>query len=197
MIARPRSWQLPRTAPTHPPSTAHARAESRPLCSPAPMHADRDARDRALAAWLKERGVRLVVLAGYMAMLGEEFLASFPGAVINVHPSLLPAFPGAHAIDDALAYGVKVFGVTVHFVDAGVDTGPVILQRPWSCRTRQRRAGARRAPPVRHELLPRAVALFAAGAINADPQDPRRISLRRRRLRSETVDRLSSDGGRW
>ncbi len=78
---------------------------------------DRHARDHALADWLEERGTRLVVGAGYMELLGTSFLARFPGAVINVHPSLLPAFPGLHAIEQALSYGVKVFGVTVHFVD--------------------------------------------------------------------------------
>ena len=92
-------------------------------------YADRDERDRALADWLHERGARLVVLAGYMELLGDAFLERFPDAVINVHPSLLPAFPGLRAIEQALDYGVKVFGVTVHFVDAGVDSGPVILQR--------------------------------------------------------------------
>ena len=86
-------------------------------------YADREERDEAMAEWLQERGARLVVLAGYMELLGERFLERFPDAVINVHPSLLPAFPGLHAIEQALAYGVKVFGVTVHFVDAGVDTG--------------------------------------------------------------------------
>lgn len=138
-------------------------------------YADREARDRALAAWLAERGARLVVLAGYMALLGEEFLAAFPEAVINVHPSLLPAFPGAHAIEDALAYGVKVFGVTVHFVDAGVDTGPVILQRsvelPRAQRAEEVLAALR---PLEHEMLPRAVSLFAAGALSPDPANPRR-----------------------
>jgi phosphoribosylglycinamide formyltransferase 1 len=136
---------------------------------------DRVARDRALAAWLTERGARLVVLAGYMALLGEEFLAAFPDAVINVHPSLLPAFPGAHAIEDALAYGVKVFGVTVHFVDAGVDTGPVILQRsvelPGAGSAEEVLAALR---PLEHDMLPRAVCLFAAGALSADPANPRR-----------------------
>src|SRR4029077_18841641 len=92
-------------------------------------HADREARDRALGDWLAAHGARLVVLAGYMELLGEGFLQRFPGAVINVHPSLLPAFPGVRAIEQALDYGVKGFGVTVHFVEAGVDTGPVILQR--------------------------------------------------------------------
>ncbi|HMG97316.1 MAG TPA: phosphoribosylglycinamide formyltransferase, partial [Gaiellales bacterium] len=91
-------------------------------------YADRDARDGALADWLQARGARLVVLAGYMELLGEAFLDRFPEAVINVHPSLLPSFPGLQAVEQALDYGVKVFGVTVHFVDRGVDTGPVILQ---------------------------------------------------------------------
>ena len=82
------------------------------------------------AAWLQERGVELVVLAGYMAILDPVFLARFPDRVINVHPALLPAFPGAHPVADQIAYGVKVGGVTVHFVDDGVDSGPIILQEP-------------------------------------------------------------------
>src|SRR5205823_1266270 len=76
-----------------------------------------------------ERGAELVVLAGYMQLLSDEFLARFPDRVINVHPALLPAFPGLAAVEQAISYGVKVFGVTVHFVDGGVDSGPVILQR--------------------------------------------------------------------
>ncbi len=138
-------------------------------------YANRGGRDDALAAWLAARGTRLVVLAGYMELLGEPFLARFPGAVINVHPSLLPAFPGLGAIEQALAYGVKVFGVTVHFVDAGVDSGPVILQRavelPHAREPREVLAALR---PLEHELLARAVALFARGALAADPENPRR-----------------------
>ena len=136
---------------------------------------DRGARDEALGDWLHERGARLVVLAGYMELLGAAFLERFPRAVINVHPSLLPAFPGLHAIEQALAYGVKVFGVTVHFVDAGVDTGAVILQRavelPDAREPSEVLAALR---PLEHELLPRAVALFARGALRADPENPRR-----------------------
>jgi phosphoribosylglycinamide formyltransferase-1 len=139
-------------------------------------YSDRRTRDRALADWLQGRGARLVVLAGYMELLGADFLARFPDAVINVHPSLLPAFPGLHAVEQALAYGVKVFGVTVHFVDAGVDSGAVILQ------------GSRELPavhdpaevldalrPLEHTLLPEAVRLFARGALRVDPSNPRRI----------------------
>jgi len=138
-------------------------------------HEDRRSRDAALADWLDERGTQLVVLAGYMELLGEPFLARFPGAVINVHPSLLPAFPGLAAIEQALAYGVKVFGVTVHFVDAGVDSGPVILQRALElpgAREPQEVLAALR--PLEHELLPRAVSLFARGALRPDPENPRR-----------------------
>ncbi len=151
-------------------------AASRRGCSRAREFAKRTERDEALAAWLLEQGARLVVLAGYMELLDEVFLERFPGAVINVHPSLLPAFPGLHAVEQALAYGVKVFGVTVHFVDAGVDTGPVILQgaveldRPGGVEQVMERLR-----PLEHELLPRAVRLFALGAVKLDPQDPRRV----------------------
>jgi phosphoribosylglycinamide formyltransferase-1 len=91
-------------------------------------HADRTERDLVMATWLEEHGVEIVVLAGYMHLLTPPFLKRFPGHVINVHPSLLPAFPGAHAIDDALAAGVATTGVTVHYVDEGLDTGALIAQ---------------------------------------------------------------------
>jgi phosphoribosylglycinamide formyltransferase-1 len=141
-------------------------------------YADRLERDAALADWLVERGARLVVLAGYMELLGASFLDRFPAAVINVHPSLLPAFPGLHAVEQALAYGVKVFGVTVHFVDAGVDSGAIILQRsvelPGARDPGEVLAALR---PLEHSLLPEAVALFAAGSLRADPDNPRRIAV--------------------
>ncbi len=161
---------------------AHALQRARDRDVPAAVFAraeysDRRARDQALADWIAGQGARLVVLAGYMELLGEAFLDRFPGAVINVHPSLLPAFPGIHAVEQALAYGVKVFGVTVHFVDAGVDTGPVILQRaielPEPGGAEEVLAALR---PLEHELLPEAVRLFAAGALSADPGNPRRIA---------------------
>ena len=139
---------------------------------------DRAARDEALADWLGARGARLIVLAGYMALLSEPFLARFPGAVINVHPSLLPSFPGLHAIEQALEYGVKVFGVTVHFVDAGVDTGAVILQRAVelpAARTPEEVLAALR--PLEHALLPEAVRLFARDALRADPEHSRHIAI--------------------
>jgi phosphoribosylglycinamide formyltransferase-1 len=139
-------------------------------------HPDRNARDEALAGWLRARGARLVVLAGYMELLGEPFLARFLDAVINVHPSLLPAFPGLGAIEQALSYGVKVFGVTVHFVDAGVDSGPVILQRAVELPDARAAGEVLEAlRPLEHALLPQAVRLLARGALSRDPDNSRRV----------------------
>ena len=137
---------------------------------------DRRARDRAIADWLTDHGAELVVLAGYMQLLSNDFLARFPGAVINVHPALLPAFPGLAAVEQALGYGVKVFGVTVHFVDEGVDTGPVILQRAIELPdARDSTEVLARLQPIEHQLLPEAVRLIARGAVGRDPDNPRRI----------------------
>jgi phosphoribosylglycinamide formyltransferase-1 len=91
-------------------------------------YAHRRIRDEAMADWLSDRGAQLIVLAGFMELLTESFLERFPEAVINIHPSLLPDFPGLRAIEQALAHGREIFGVTVHHVDAGMDTGPVIAQ---------------------------------------------------------------------
>ncbi|MDX6466462.1 MAG: phosphoribosylglycinamide formyltransferase 1 [Gaiellaceae bacterium] len=91
-------------------------------------YADRSGRDAAMADWLRAEGVRLVVLAGYMHLLTPPFLERFPNAVVNVHPSLLPQFPGAHAVEEQLAAGVRESGATVHLVDEGVDSGPVLAQ---------------------------------------------------------------------
>ncbi len=139
---------------------------------------DRRARDGAMADWLQERGARLVVLAGYMELLGEAFLGRFPGATINVHPSLLPAFPGLEAIEQAVRYGVKVFGVTVHFVDTGVDSGPVILQRAVELKNaRDPEEVLKALRPIEHTLLPEAVRLFAHGALKVDPENQRQIAV--------------------
>ena len=136
----------------------------------------RATRDAALADWLVERGVELVVLAGYMAILDAGFVARFPDRILNVHPSLLPAFPGVRAIEQAIEYGVKVFGVTIHFVDEGVDTGSIVLQRAVELPD-ARDPGTILATlrPIEHELLPRAVALMAAGRLRRDPSQPRRV----------------------
>ena len=138
--------------------------------------ADRAQRDGAMADWLLEQGAELVVLAGYMQLLGAQFLRRFPGTVINVHPALLPAFPGLDAVGQALAYGVKVFGVTVHFVDEGVDSGPVILQRAVELpAARDRETVMERLRPIEHELLPEAVRLIAAGRVRVSDEEPRRV----------------------
>ena len=92
-------------------------------------HPDRDSWDGAITAATQHHTPDLIVSAGFMKILGPQFLSAFPGRVVNTHPALLPAFPGAHAVPDALHYGVKVTGCTVHVVDAGVDTGPILAQQ--------------------------------------------------------------------
>jgi phosphoribosylglycinamide formyltransferase 1 len=144
-------------------------------------HPDRAARDTAMAAWLAERGVGLVVLAGYMQLVTPAFLDRFPQRVINVHPALLPAFPGIGSIRQAVDYGVKVAGVTVHFVDEGVDSGPVILQE--ALRVPELPADPEAATealhdalrPLEHRLLPEAVRLIARGAVRVDAARGRRV----------------------
>jgi phosphoribosylglycinamide formyltransferase 1 len=137
---------------------------------------DRAAGDAAMAAWLADRGVELVVLAGYMRLLSGAFLARFRNRVINVHPALLPSFSGLDAIQQALDYGVKVFGVTVHFVDEGVDSGPVILQRAIELPDAvEAEAVHDLLRPLEHELLPEAIRLIARGAVSFDPANPRRV----------------------
>jgi phosphoribosylglycinamide formyltransferase-1 len=137
---------------------------------------DRAARDGAMAEWLVEQGVGLVVLAGYMQLLNANFLSRFPQRVINVHPALLPAFSGIGAVEQALAYGVKVFGVTVHFVDEGIDSGPIIAQRAVELPGFRDAAAVREAlRPVEHDLLCDAVAWIARGAVRIDPAHPRQV----------------------
>jgi phosphoribosylglycinamide formyltransferase 1 len=141
---------------------------------------ERRERDLAMADWFSELGVELVVAAGYMRLLDPAFLDAFPQRVINVHPALLPAFPGLHVVQQALDYGVKVFGATVHFLDSGVDTGPIILQRalhlPDASDVDQVLAQLH---PVEHELLVEAVMLIADGAVGFDPANPRRVVIAR------------------
>jgi len=121
-------------------------------------HESREARDAAMAAWLEEQGVTLVVLAGYMHLLTPAFLERFPDAVVNVHPSLLPDFPGMHPVEDQLAAGVHESGVTVHLVDQGVDSGPVLAQErvPVLAGDTAETLHAR-IKAIEHELLPRVV----------------------------------------
>ncbi len=141
---------------------------------PADAYADRLGRDAAMADWVAARGAELVVLAGYMQLLSEPFVARFRGRIVNVHPALLPAFPGLDAIGQALAAGVAETGVTVHFVDEGVDTGPAILQRAVPVPAggdRERLEAAVHA--VEHELYPEAIRMIAEGRVRIDADDPR------------------------
>jgi phosphoribosylglycinamide formyltransferase 1 len=137
-------------------------------------HGERAERDAALGDWLEALDAELVVLAGFMELLGAEFIGRFAGRMINVHPSLLPAFPGLQAIEQAVEQGVRVTGVTVHFVDEGVDTGPIVLQEPVELSYPARIAEIEeRLHGVEHRLLPRAVRLIAAGRVRPDPANPR------------------------
>lgn len=143
---------------------------------------DREKRDAALAGWLDEREVELVVLAGFMELLTPAFIRRFAGRIVNVHPALLPAFAGLRAMAQALEYGVKIAGVTVHFVDEGMDSGPIILQEAFdlpyhrgidAMDEREIEAIEDRFHQVEHRLLPRAVRLIAAGRVSLDPDNPR------------------------
>jgi len=118
-------------------------------------HADRAERDLVMSTWLEEHGVDLVVLAGYMHLLTKPFLDRFPGRVVNVHPSLLPAFPGLNAIQAALDAGVETTGITVHLVDEGLDTGPVLAQEALPLEPRE--TLEERIHAVEHRLLPTVV----------------------------------------
>jgi phosphoribosylglycinamide formyltransferase-1 len=130
-------------------------------------HRDRESRDAAMASWLEARGASLIVCAGFMWLLTEGFRARFPGHVINVHPSLLPAFPGKAALEDALAAGARETGVTVFVVDEGVDTGPVLAQERVPVEYDDRLATLRaRIQAVEHRLLPETVRAIAEGRIS-------------------------------
>ena len=115
----------------------------------------RDERDDAMARWLESRGVSVVVCAGYMHLLTPRFLMRFPDRIVNVHPSLLPSFPGVGAIDAAVAAGVDTTGVTVHVVDAGLDSGPILRQERVSVEPRE--TLETRIHAVEHRLLPQVV----------------------------------------
>jgi phosphoribosylglycinamide formyltransferase-1 len=141
-------------------------------------YAERAARDAAMGDWIEARGADLVVLAGYMQLLGDDFVARFRNRIVNIHPALLPAFPGLDAIGQALAAGVETTGVTVHFVDEGVDTGPPIVQREVPVpagRDREELEAAIHA--VEHQLYPEAIRMIAEGRVRIDADDPRRVAI--------------------
>lgn len=130
------------------------------------LYASRQEYDRALIACLREHDIDLVVLAGYMRLVSAEFVDAFRNRIMNIHPALLPAFPGTNGIGDALAYGVKVTGCTIHFVDEGMDTGPIILQEAVTVRDNDTFESLReRIQKVEHRLYPRAIDLWVRGKI--------------------------------
>ncbi len=137
---------------------------------------DREERDAAMADWIEERGADLIVLAGYMQLLSPPFIQRFRNRIVNVHPALLPAFPGLDAVGQALAAGAEVTGVTVHYVDEGVDTGPVIAQREVSVPADRDRGALELAiHTVEHQLYSEAIRMIAAGRVRIDADDPRRV----------------------
>jgi phosphoribosylglycinamide formyltransferase 1 len=139
--------------------------------------ADRAARDLAMGDWIEGLGPDLVVLAGYMQLLSPGFVGRFRDRIVNVHPALLPAFPGLDAIGQALAAGVDVTGVTVHFVDEGVDTGAPILQREVPVPAARDREELERAlHAVEHELYPEAIRMLARGEARIGADDPSRVA---------------------
>jgi phosphoribosylglycinamide formyltransferase 1 len=136
-------------------------------------YADKAARDAAMGNWIEAHRADLIALAGYMQLLGEGFVARFRHQIVNVHPALLPHFPGLDAIGQALDAGVETTGVTVHFVDEGVDTGPVIAQREVPVPASRDRAALEEAiHATEHELYPEAIRMIARGLVRIDADDP-------------------------
>ena len=144
---------------------------------PRDEYTGRDARDAAMAEWIEARGADLVVLAGYMQLSPSPSSPASASAIVNIHPALLPAFPGLDAIGQALDAGVETTGVTVHFVDEGVDTGPPIVQREVPVPADRDRARLEEAiHAVEHELYPEAIRMIARGAVRIDADDPRVVT---------------------
>lgn len=132
-------------------------------------HEDRDAFDRALADLLRRHGIDVIVTAGYLRLLGPAVLDAYGGRTLNVHPSLLPAFPGVRAVDEALAYGVKVTGVSVFLVDEGIDTGTIVSQEAIEVLPDDDRDSLEvRVHEAEHRLLPEAVAALVEGRLRVD-----------------------------
>jgi phosphoribosylglycinamide formyltransferase 1 len=145
---------------------------------PGADYEDRDARDRALGDWIDGREADLVVLAGYMQLLSPEFVARFSNRAINVHPALLPSFPGIDAVQQAIDHGSKITGVTVHFVDEGVDSGPIIMQRPVPVApSRDWDETEKAIHATEHALLPETIRMLAAGRVRIDEQNPRLVHI--------------------
>ncbi|MGZ5348155.1 MAG: phosphoribosylglycinamide formyltransferase [Solirubrobacterales bacterium] len=146
---------------------------------PGGEYQDREARDRAIGDWLDQREVQLVVLAGYMQLLTPAFVERFRNRIVNVHPALLPSYPGLEAVRQALDHGARVTGVTVHFVDEGVDSGPIISQRAVEVpESRDWDELEAEIHVAEHELLPDAIRAIAAGRVGLEPGNPRLVRVR-------------------
>ncbi|KPD05903.1 phosphoribosylglycinamide formyltransferase [Aneurinibacillus migulanus] len=127
---------------------------------------DKPSFEREILQRLENAGVELIVLAGYMRLIGDTLLKAYGGRMINLHPSLLPSFPGKDAIGQAFRYGVKITGITVHFVDEGMDTGPIIVQRPVPVYGKDGESAlAERIHKEEHRLLPQVVQLLVSGKV--------------------------------
>lgn len=145
------------------------------LCLPHTDYPDRLEFDRAMVRAIRESGAQAVVLAGFMRMLSGEFLGAFPGRVLNIHPALLPSFPGVNGQRDAADYGVKIAGCTVHFVDELMDNGPVVIQAAVPAfPDDDANSLAERILACEHRVLPQAVAWLAAGRLR---QEGRKVRL--------------------
>ena len=154
------------------------RADVETAVFPSSEFHDRAVRDRALGDWIEALDADLVVLAGYMQLLTPEFVGRFRNRVINVHPALLPSFPGIDALQQAIDHGSKITGVTVHFVDEGVDSGPIILQRPVPIPpSRDWDEAEKTIHAAEHTLLPEAIRLIAAGRVRVDEANPRLVHI--------------------
>jgi phosphoribosylglycinamide formyltransferase-1 len=154
------------------------RADVETAVFPTSEYDDRGARDRALGDWIEAKGADLIVLAGYMQLLSPEFVGRFHHRVINVHPALLPAFPGIDAVQQAIDHGSKITGVTVHFVDEGVDSGPIIMQRPVPVApSREWDETEKAIHATEHALLPETIRLIAAGRVRIDETNPRLVHI--------------------
>jgi phosphoribosylglycinamide formyltransferase-1 len=139
------------------------------LCIDHRNYPSREDFDRAVVAALLEAGVELIVLAGFMRLISDVFLDAFPGRIMNIHPALLPAFPGLHVQRKALEYGARVTGCTVHFVDGGVDTGPIVIQAVVPILDDDTEESlSERILEQEHRIYPRAIELFAQGRLRID-----------------------------
>jgi phosphoribosylglycinamide formyltransferase 1 len=140
-------------------------------------HTTREEYDQALLNILTLENIDCVVLAGFMRILSGRLVRAFEGRMLNIHPALLPSFPGAHAVRDALAWGAKVTGVTIHLVDEQVDHGPIVLQQPVPIEPDDDEAALLdRIHLVEHELYPRAVKLLVEGRIKVEGRKVRVVS---------------------